>query len=172
MKKDILKAVLSTATLLAAAGYGMMAQAHCINNATITNNSNAYQMDVYVFECPVTTTTGVSAQVSNQSGAPVSVEVGFGNTHVTSTIDSTAAGAAANSTCNAAGNIAFAGGATGSNTVTKSNGPGVYTVMVSKNSASSSTYDLGIHCTGNLPVTDFPEAPSGSGLDWDTPLNH
>ena len=167
LNKVFFKEVLIATTLLAASGYTVLAQAHCVDNATITNNSNAYQMDVHVFNCP-TGTTGVSGKVSNQSGAPVSIEVGYGNTHVTSTIDSTSAGVNANSVCNAAGDIAFAGGASGSSLVTRNGGPGLYTVMVSKNSASNATYDMAIHCVGN----DVPSAPSNPATDWDIPLNH
>jgi hypothetical protein len=168
LNKVFFKEVLIGATLLAASGYTVLAQAHCVENATITNNSNAYQMDVHVLNCPAGT-TGVSGKVSNQTGASVGIEVGYGNTHVTSTIDSTPVGVGQTSICNAAGDIAFTGGAAGSSLVTRNGGPGLYTVMVSKNSASNATYDMAIHCVGN----DVPSAPSNPlGADWDIPLNH
>lgn len=78
MKRNIFKAVLSASTLLAA-GYGMMAQAHCVDGQSIsTVNPSALQDDVYVAVCPATT-HHFTARVGVAAGTPtLMLEVGKG----------------------------------------------------------------------------------------------
>ncbi|MEQ1560526.1 MAG: hypothetical protein ABL933_16520 [Methyloglobulus sp.] len=163
LNKMFFKEVLIATTLLAASGYTVMAQAHCLNNQTITNNSNNFQWDTYVAVCPAGT-TGLSGRISKQAGTgSVSMEIGKGTFAHTTASDATITA----SSCDAVtGNITAAASAVTVPTV--NGGPGQYTIMVSKNSSNSHTYDMEWHCVNN----DAPEGQDDPAVEIQNINNH
>ncbi len=189
--KAFFKDILIVVALLAASGYTVMAQAHCLNNQTITNNSNNFQWDTYVTVCPAGA-TGLTARVSKQltGTGTLSLEIGKGGFgHLTSND-----AAVTVSSCDAVtGNITPVAATPGQ--LALNGGAGQYTIVVSKNSANIHTYDLEWHCTGvpgdipeqqggplvgvGLGLTDSLDAVSGSALiandtqeEINIPFNH
>lgn len=150
MKKDFLKAVLSASTLLAAAGYGMVAQAHCVDGQSIsTVNPSALQDDVYVAVCP-TGTHHFTAKVGVAAGTPtLMLEVGKGGVTSQTThpvVSDTVAGGGGACQTLVSGQETLTGTPSPSAIVT-GGGAGQYTMVVSKNSASQVTnYGLEFHC--------------------------
>ncbi len=177
--KPILKATLTAATLLAASGYTMMAQAHCVGigdnfgaSGITAASTSQFQSDTYVAVCPAGFgATKMVARVSKRSGTlnhPITVEVGKGGfahafaTDTTTTAATQCVGGAINS------------GASGTATVT--GGEGQYTIIVSKDSAAMN-YAMDFHCETAAGVEVDPESQSGvigpdSTADIDRIMNH
>lgn len=168
INKMFFKEILIAATLLAASGYTVTAQAHCLNDQTIVNNSNTFQWDTYVAICPASA-TGMSGKISKQSqtgggAGTVSMEIGKGGFGHTTASDASSVAAGSTSSCNAGGNIALTGAATAATVPTLSGGPGQYTIVVSKNSASTTTYDMEWHCVDTVaPIDPLVDAPDQQG---------
>lgn len=195
MKQVTLKAVLSATTLLAAASYGMTAQAHCIglgsanfaaNTSIVTASPNPLQYDKYIFRCPasvtvagvVVNTTGANVRISKNGGTnglPVTAEmskddgVAAGTSVITN--DSNNAGFVG---CNAAGGEAIGGGA---GAIATLNGQGgIYEIMVSKDEGAlpaAAGYAVEVHClpaaTNDVPSQLFAQ---GGAADVNRVANH
>jgi hypothetical protein len=170
-KKSFFKTTLTATALLAATGYTVMAQAHCVGTSTdpevlfgassiTTNSTSPFQYDSYVTVCPAGA-TGLSGKINKKTGGAtgaLAMEIAKGGYNHTTASDSTATAAAA---CSGGNTTA------GSVTVpTLNGGEGQYTITVSKDTTAAIQYAMEFHCTG--PSGDFPE--SQSFLDAD-PLN-
>jgi hypothetical protein len=176
-KKSFFKTTLTATALLAASGYTVMAQAHCVGLNTVpaellfgasqvgdaTFNSGQafpqYQFDTYVTVCPAGA-TGLSGKINKRSGAAGSVGMeiakgGYGHTN--------AADAAATAGASCAGGNTTAGSVI---VPTLNGGEGQYTITVSKDTTTAIQYAMEFHCLGG--AGDLPE--SQSILDAD-PLN-
>lgn len=185
MKQVTLKAVLSATTLLAAASYGMAAQAHCIGqgslnfpvNTTITTTSpSPLQYDKYLTVCP-TGTVGAQVRISKAGGAagvPITAELSkdtapADGTTVVATDNSVLAATA----CNAGGGEAIGAGAGGF--VTLNRGAGTYEIIVSKDEGAlpaAKGYVAEFHCLPlavDAPVQVFLQA---GGDDFNRVANH
>jgi hypothetical protein len=151
MKNKFLKTALSVSVVLAASGFAMQAQAHCLTQTLASGSaSSATQDDVYVINCP-TGTTSVYGRLGLISGA-TSTTYQFGaagNGNTTATLNDT--GASATMACKAAGTDGVAYehlDPTKTPTAYASYAaiPGINTLVVTKNSASASSYAIEFHC--------------------------
>ena len=137
LNKVFFKEVLIATTLLAASGYTVMAQAHCVGTTTdpevlfgassiTTNSTSPFQYDSYVTVCPAGA-TGLSGKINKKTGGAtgaLAMEIAKGGYNHTTASDSTATAAAA---CSGGNTTA------GSVTVpTLNGGEGQYTITVSK----------------------------------------
>jgi hypothetical protein len=145
MKKVTLnKSVLASAMLLAA-GYMGSVEAHCLAGQTITQTgtTNAIQQDVYMVSCPATTSY-LEGKLSLQSGSAVTYQIGKGGFTAGSTSDaSTTAGL---SCVNNGTSEAISPAAGNSPTFSVTGGPGIYSLVASKNSTTASNYAIEFHC--------------------------
>lgn len=194
MKFNAIKLALSATALLAASGFAMQAQAHCLTQS-ITAGATATQDDVYLINCP-TGTHSVYGRVALVSGAAVTYQLGAAGGSTQTTSDSTTS---ASATCRTAGqdgvnyeHLNPAG--TPSAYVSYTAVPGVNTLAVTKNSASTANYGIEFHCMsgsagqtspsnvaagteigGNYElstVVDALDSGSDTNLDANLPINH
>lgn len=141
MKFSALK-LLSSAVLLAASGFAMQAQAHCLTQSIATANPSAFQQDVYMFVCPAGTAS-VTGRASLISGTQLAYQIGKGGFTAASVTDTSALSTSACGTL-ASGMEGILTGATGY--VSVNGGTGVYTLVASKSTTASATYGIEFHC--------------------------
>ncbi|MBK8816645.1 MAG: hypothetical protein IPN42_14595 [Methylococcaceae bacterium] len=148
--------------MLLASGYTVLAQAHCLDNLTIAAGDDDSQYDAFVTQCPAGS-TGLTAKVGKQAaGGNGRLTIGSLDLGQSSVTDTTVSAVAC-----AGGAIPSGASVQASLTNSVGNPERVHTLGVSKNSASSSTYDLEWHCTGN----DSPESPNDAAEEIENSIN-
>jgi len=149
MKFNAIKLAFSATALLAASGFAMQAQAHCLNQSISTANPSAFQQDVYMLVCP-SGTASLQGRASLISGTQLAYQIGKGGFTAASVTDT---GSSATATC---GTLSDGTGREGITTGTPTSyisvngGVGVYTLVASKSTTASATYGIEFHCmSGN-----------------------
>lgn len=195
LNKVIFKEVLIATTLLAASGYTVMAQAHCIGGngnfdptgiaapltVPIINavSTSPFQIDSYTTVCPLTT-THVTAGIAKRTGGAtgvVALEVvksnGIGN-HLT--LSDSAANI--NAVCDVANvddiNPAGGGVFSGNYIPTFGGAGGEYILNVTKDLTATAEYAVQFHCwNGAVEVNPLAPAPAGGpSLEFKRILDH
>lgn len=154
--KSKFKAVLGLGVVLAASGFSMSAEAHCLTQGiTQTGTTNALQQDVYMLLCPAATTS-IVGKTSLISGGAVTYQIAKGGYTSASVADSTATSTAActTGTVNGYPQDYITAGQTAQ--ISVAGGAGAYTLVVSKNSTTASNYALEFHCLGSNGVEIQP----------------
>jgi hypothetical protein len=171
MKKVTLnKSVLASAMLLAA-GYMGSVEAHCLAGQSINaTGTSAVQQDAFVLTCPTGTQSlvgRVSLGTTGTAGSSITYQIGKGGFAPAIAVDT---GTTANLACVTSGaSEALSGGATPSvtpSTMVVNGGVGQYTLLVSKNTATASTYGIEFHCFSGLngSGTEFVGLTPATGL--------
>lgn len=166
LNKALFKEVLIASTLLIASGYTVIAQAHCLDDLTIAAVDDTTQYDAYVTKCPVNS-TGLTAKVGKQAnGGNLTLTIGSLDIGQSSVNDN----AVSAQVCNAVTGTIPANASPQAVLVNSAGNPErVYTLVVSKNSALSSTYDLEWHCSG--AGLDLPESPNDPAEEIENSIN-
>jgi len=153
MTNKLLKSVLSIGAVLAASGFAMQAQAHCVNETIATANPSAYQQDAYMFVCPANTVR-VQGRASLSSGTQLAYQIAKGGFTSASVIDTTTG----NGTCQ----LIPGGGPGGKDweqvtagataNINVNGGPGVYSLLVSKSTTAAASYGIEFHCMDSAGI--------------------
>lgn len=151
--------LVSAVALLAASGFAMQAQAHCLTQS-ITAGANSQQHDVYLFNCPAGTKS-VYARVGLISGAAVTEQTAAASGGSSSVVISDA-GASAGLGCRLSGQDGVAyehlnPANNPSNYVSYTTGAGVNSLVASKNAAGSSNYGIEFHCMNGAAGSATPQ---------------
>ncbi len=171
MKFNAIKLAFSATALLAASGFAMQAQAHCLTQSIATANPSAFQQDVYNFVCP-TGTASVVGKASLISGTQLAYQIGKGGFTFASTTDTTASAAATCTTAVGPGGFTWeilSAGTVGP--ISINGGPGVYTLVASKSTTAAATYGIEFHCMTGANGTGTELQPASGVWEQGGPLS-